>query len=391
MKKWIKRILITVGVVVLLAGGMRGYIIYKYVQRVKGYKTDTVGRNTIQTKVTATGTVNAVQMISVGTQASGTIKELYVDFNSPVKEGQLLAQIDPASFEAQVEQSQANLSAAKANVEKSEVALADAERIRERSRALFTQNFISRNELDTAETSCRSADAQLKASKAQVEQAQANLKLARTNLKNTRILSPVKGTVISRNVDVGQTVAASFQTPTLFSIAKDLTKMQVVASVDEADIGVIRINQPVEFTVDAYPDVTFKGSVSEVRNSPTTVQNVVTYEIVVKIDNRDLKLKPGMTANVSIAVDARKDVLVVPNTALRFRFPDNDLKAREQKGQGVWVFAGRKSKFVNITTGVSDGTNTEVKSGDLQEGDDVIYESAYHNKKGGGYSRGFLR
>lgn len=202
----------------------------------------------------------------------------------------------------------------------------------------------------------------------------------------------MNGTVISRNIDVGQTVAASFQTPTLFSIAKDLTKMQIAASVDEADVGNIKMNQPVEFTVDAYPDITFKGNVSQIRNAPTTIQNVVTYEIIVKIDNPDFKLKPGMTANVTIDIDAKKDILMVPNTALRFRFPDNDPKASEQKGQGVWVFSGQRSKFVNITTGVSDGKNTEVKSGDLNAGDFVIYESVVDNKKSSSSSsRGYMR
>jgi HlyD family secretion protein len=389
MKKWIKRILIAVVIIVVILGGMRACVYYKLYQRIKGYKTDTVGRGTIKTNVTATGTVTAEHMILVGTQVSGTIKNLYVDFNSPVKAGQLLAEIDPASFEAQVEQSQANLSAARANLIRMDVTYADAKRVWERSQSLFAQNFISRNDLDTAETNYKSADAQVKASHAQVEQAEAALKLAQTNLKNTKILSPVNGIVISRNIDVGQTVAASFQTPTLFSIAKDLTKMQIEASIDEADIGNIKLKQPVEFRVDAYPDMTFKGNVSQIRNAPTTIQNVVTYQIIVKIDNPDYKLKPGMTANVTVDVDAKENVLLVPNTALRFRFPDNDLKAPEQKGQGVWVFTEkRRSKFVNITAGVSDGTNTEVKSGDLKEGDDVIYESETHNKKSASASRG---
>ena len=257
-------------------------------------------RGDLRAAVTATGTVSAVTTVLVGTQVSGTVKELFVDFNSPVKKGQLLAQIDPALSEARVAQAKANLQAAEANVQKAEVALQDATRTLERNRTLFAKNYIARSDLDTAETSQLSAQAQLNAAKAQVEQNRAALQQEETNLRYTRILSPVDGVVISRNVDIGQTVAASFQTPTLFSIAQDLTRMQIDTNVDEADIGRIRVGQTVQFTVDAYPDVQFPGKVSEIRNAPITVQNVVTYDVVIKVANPEHKLKPGMTANVSI-------------------------------------------------------------------------------------------
>ena len=217
------------------------------------FKTAKVSRGDLRAAVTATGTVSAVTTVLVGTQVSGTVKQLFVDFNSPVKKGQLLAQIDPALSEAKVAQTRANLQAAEANVEKAEAALQDADRTLERNRTLFARNFIARSDLDTAETNRLSALAQLNVAKAQVEQQKAALKQEETNLNYTRILSPVDGVVISRNVDIGQTVAASFQTPTLFSIAQDLTRMQIDTNVDEADIGKIRVGQTVQFTVDAYP------------------------------------------------------------------------------------------------------------------------------------------
>ena len=256
--------------------------------------------------VTASGNVNAVTTVLVGTQVSGTIKTIYADFNSPVKNGQLIAQIDPAIFEAQVEQARANLLSAKANLEKADASFIDAKRTMERNKALFSKELIARSEVDTAETNYETAKAQINASKAQVAQAEASLKVAETNLRYTRIISPVNGIVVSRNVDVGQTVAASFQTPTLFTIAQDLTKMQIDTNVAEADIGKVKQGQDVEFGVDAYSGVIFKGKVSQVRNAPINVQNVVTYNAVILVSNPELKLKPGMTANVSIIISAKK-------------------------------------------------------------------------------------
>ena len=216
-----------------------------------------------------------------------------MDYNAPVKKGQLIARIDPASFEAQVEQAKANLLSAKANLEKAEATRIDAQRTRDRNSKLFSENLIARSELDSAETNYETAKASVNAAKAQIAQTEAALKLVETNLRYTKIISPVDGVVISRNVDVGQTVAASFQTPTLFTIAQDLTRMQIDANVDESDIGNIIVGQDVEFVVDAYPDITFKGRVWQVRNAPITVQNVVTYDVVIQVDNPELKLKPG--------------------------------------------------------------------------------------------------
>jgi HlyD family secretion protein len=346
------------------------------------YRWAKISRGDITATVTATGTMNAVVTVLVGTQVSGTIKALFVDYNSPVKKGQILAQIDPAILMAQVEQAKANLLQAVANVEKADAALADAKRMFERNKVLFSNDFIARSDLDTSETNYQSALAQLSASKAQVAQARAALDYADTNLRYTRIVSPVDGTVISRNVDVGQTVAASFQTPTLFNIAQDLKKMQIDTNVDEADIGKIKVDQPVTFTVDAYPNVTFRGKVAVVRNAPITVQNVVTYDVVVQVDNSDLKLKPGMTANVTIVYAEKKGILKVPNAALRFRFLDKDKAVDAKGGAGVWTLdENRKLKRCKLQTGVSDGNDTELVAGDLQEGGGVIVGFAANEKK----------
>jgi len=229
------------------------------------------------------------------------------------------------------------------------------------------------------------AVSQLSANSAQVAQTRAALSYAETNLRYAQIISPVDGTVISRNVDVGQTVAASFQTPTLFTIAQDLTRMQIDTNVDEADIGKVQLNQPVEFTVDAYPDFVFRGKVAEVRIAPVTVQNVVTYDVVVRVDNPDMRLKPGMTANVSIILADKGDVLRVPNAALRFRLAEagNNSKASlpREKGKGLWVLVDNKPERVAVNTGISDGTYTEILSGNLREGDPVIIEALREKKK----------
>ena len=346
------------------------------------YRTEPVTVGDIQQAVTATGTVNAVTTVLVGTQVSGTIKELYVDFNSHVKKGQLIAQIDPEMFEAQAAQ-------ARANVAKADATFQDAERTFNRNRELFGRNLVPRSDLDTAETNYFG-------SKAQLEQAKAALNVAETNLRYTRILSPVDGVVISRNVDIGQTVAASFQTPTLFTIAQDLTKMQIDTNIAESDIGVVKVGQDVEFTVDAYPDITFKGTVWQKRQAPITVQNVVTYDVVIQVNNQDFKLMPGMTANVSVIITTRHDVVRITNAAMRFRFSerpagtgagtgggsDAGIKAGapEKKGPAVWILENGKPKRISITPGISDGTYTEIVSGDLKNGDQVIVESL---KKGG--------
>jgi HlyD family secretion protein len=375
-------VIVTAGILFLLLSGNNS----------PKFKLEKVTRGDIRATVTATGTTNAVTTVLVGTQVSGTISKLYVDYNSSVKKGQLLAQIDPATFDAQVGQARANVSLAKANLDKSEAVLLDAKRSMDRSKQLFARNLIARSDVDTAETNYQSAAAQISGSKASIEQARAALRLAETNLRYTRIVSPVDGTVISRNVDVGQTVAASFSTPTLFNIARDLTRMQIDTSVDEADIGKIKVDQPVEFRVDAHPDINFIGKVTEIRNSPTTVSNVVTYDVVVKVDNPELKLKPGMTANVSIILDEKKGVLRVSNAAFRFK-PSGKGKEKsngrgaqtqassDQKGPGLWILENEKPKRVKVTTGISDGNYTEILSGELKEGQEIIIEATSGAKK----------
>ena len=373
-----KRILF--GIVILLALGGVAFILFGKKENALNFRTERVSNGDIVSTVTATGTVNAVTTVLVGTQVSGTIKDIYVDFNSHVKKGQVIAQIDPATFEAQVEQARANLLSARANLEKAVAALLDAKRTMGRNRELYSQNMVAKSEMDTSETNYESAKAQVSVAKAQISQAEAALRLSEINLRFTKIISPVDGTVVSRNVDVGQTVAASFQTPTLFNIAQDLTKMQIDTSVAEADIGRILVDQSVEFTVDAYPEITFKGKVSEIRNAPIVVQNVVTYNVVVKVDNRELKLKPGMTANVSVIVSEKKGVLKIPNAALRFRPSDmlnkdtSKDKSRE-RGSGVWVVEGGKPKRIKVVTGISDGIFTELVSGDVIDGQEVIVEA----------------
>ena len=393
-----KKILVSVVLAVILALG--GFYLLKSKGNAVQFKTAKVSRGDLRATVTATGTVSAVTTVLVGTQVSGTVKQLFVDFNSPVKKGQLLAQIDPALSDAKVAQSKANLQAAAANVEKAEAALLDANRTLERNRTLFARNFIARSDLDTADTNRLSALAQLNVAKAQVEQQKAALNQDETNLDYTRILSPVDGIVISRNVDIGQTVAASFQTPTLFSIAQDLTRMQIDTNVDEADIGKVRVGQLVQFTVDAYPDSTFPGGVSEIRNAPTTIQNVVTYDVVVKVANPELKLKPGMSANVSIITALEKGVLKVPNAALRFKWQSAGAVADQgsagatgaerpqavratngAKTQGVWILDGKKPRRAPLTLGISDGNETAVLSEELKEGDAVIIEATRQAKK----------
>lgn len=372
-----------IGIALLVIIGVVAFVALRGGEKDLKFRTEKVAKGDIVSSVTATGTVNAVTTVLVGTQVSGTIKHIYVDFNSPVKQGQLIALIDPATFEAQVEQARANLLAAKANLKKSEAALVDAKRIFDRNKALLARDFVARSDFDTSEATYEQAVAQVEASKAQVAQNAAALSFAETNLRYTKIVSPVEGTVVSRNIDVGQTVAASFQTPTLFTIAQDLKKMQIDTNITEADIGRIVVGQEAEFTVDAYPDTPFKGKVSQLRIAPITVQNVVTYDVVIIVDNSDLRLKPGMTANVSVIVARDKDVLRVPNAALRFRYTEKQIaEAPVQRGPGLWVLENGKPKRLKVSFGISDGSYTEVTSGDLREGQDVIVESLVKAKKG---------
>ena len=344
------------------------------------FKLEKVTQGQIQETVSASGTINAIVSVSVGAQVSGRIKELYVDFNSPVKQGQLIALVDPEIYQEQVDQAKANYIAAKASLDKAQVTLVDTKRTFDRYTELFAKNLIAMQDRDTADTNYKAAKAAVGVAQAQMVQMASAQDQAETSLKYTKIISPVDGVVISRNVDIGQTVVSALQSPTLFLIAQDVTKMQIDTTVNEADIGKVKVGQEVDFTVDAYPDITFKGKVNQVRNSPTMVQNVVTYDVVVYVDNSDLKLKPGMTANTTIITAAKKEILRIPNAALRF-VPDNeDTKKTLEKGYGVWVLKGDNPERVAIKIGISDDNYTELVEGDLKDGQGVITVSLEKDK-----------
>ncbi|HWP99590.1 MAG TPA: efflux RND transporter periplasmic adaptor subunit, partial [Vicinamibacterales bacterium] len=318
---------------VLVAAGLAGAGVYYARNRgpEPAVVTQPITRGDIVEAVGATGTLEAVTTVQVGTQVSGTVQALYADFNSIVRKGQVIARLDPSLFETQVEQARANLIRAQAEVERLRVAVADAETKLQRARELAARQLVPATELETAEVTWRAAQAQLRSAQAQLTQAQASLNQAEVNLRHTVITAPIDGIVIARNVDVGQTVAASLQAPTLYVIAADLTKMKVNASIDEADVGRIRPGQRVRFRVDAYPTEEFTGTVLQVRLNPTVVQNVVTYAAVIDVPNPELKLKPGMTANVTIEIARRAGVLRVPNMALRFRPTQEMLAALGQR------------------------------------------------------------
>jgi HlyD family secretion protein len=342
------------------------------------WRTAVVDRGPIVAAVAATGTLNAVTTVEVGTQVSGTVYRLHADFNSPVKRGQAIAEIDPALLQAQLTQARGNELSATANLERARLTLLDAERNLARMQSLLEQGFISPGEFDSAETAQLSARASLQAAEAALVQSRGALQVARTNLQYAIIRSPVDGVVISRNIDVGQTVAASFQTPTLFTIAEDLTRMQIDTSVDEADIGRVRVGLPVSFSVDAWPGESFPGQVAQIRYAPIVNQNVVTYNVVITVGNPEQKLLPGMTANVSIETERREDVLRLPAAALRFRpRPAGDEAATPgRRGPGrPQVYrpaADGTAQAVPVRTGISDGTLVELLEGELREGEQVI-------------------
>jgi HlyD family secretion protein len=334
------------------------------------YKTAPVDRGPITSVVTATGTVNPVVSVQVGSQVSGKIAKLFADFNSIVQEGQILAQIDQQPFQARVRQARASMKSAKGNLEKAKNMAAQRKRERDRMAALRPQAFVSQADLDLAETNYREAAAHVEVSQAQLEQAEAALAAAELDLGYTTIYSPVNGIVVSRNVDVGQTVAATFQTPILFVIAQDLTKMEVNANVSESDIGGVSEGTRAHFRVDAYPKQFFEGTVTQVRNAPISIQNVVTYDVVITVDNRDLKLKPGMTANVTIVTASKDNPLRVPNAALRFRMPNVPF---EKKSTFLWVLDQENRPYrVEVATGIADSLSTEILDGPVHEGDRVI-------------------
>jgi HlyD family secretion protein len=435
---WILGIVVAAG---LISGG------YLYTQGIgarPAFRTAAVTRGPLVSAVSATGTLNAVITVQVGSQISGQIKELGADFNSAVKKDQLIARIDPESFEAKVNQSKAQvdaarasvlnqqavvektradlensraaLAASKANTAKAQVTVIDSRRTLGRNRDLRVRGLIAQADEDTAQaaydsavaqqeaskaqeeaqvSAVRSAEAQLRVTeamlqnaKAQVVQNEAALRQAQVDLDRTYIRAPVDGVVVGRNVDVGQTVAASLQAPTLFTIAQDLRNMQVDTNVDEADVGRVKVGQAVTFTVDSFPSRTFSGEVVQIRKAPLVVQNVVTYDVVVSAKNPEQRLLPGMTANVRIVIEQKENVLQVPNAALRFRPPGVEATERERparpggpgqsRGGGapagrVWVVGtDGKPAAVSLQLGIGDGTYTEVAKGEVNEGEQVI-------------------
>jgi HlyD family secretion protein len=392
------------GIALIAVLGAGGYVYWSGDQKqpVK-YKTAKIERGTVAQVVTATGTINPVITVQVGSQVSGIIKALYADFNSVVKAGQVVAQLDPAPFRTVVTQMEASLQNAMGNVARARADLALQKLNFDRAKALFQQQLNAQQDVDNARAAFETSQANLQIAEAQVKQAQAQLDTAKVNLEYTTIHSPVHGIVISRNVDVGQTVAASFQAPVLFTVAKDLTKMQVDTNVSESDIGGITDGKPATFVVDAYPNQVFKGTILQVRNAPITVQNVVTYNVVIGVDNTDLRLRPGMTANAAIVVARRDDVLKVPNQALRFKPApakggekpggpsaasagkrdgadkgDSPEGGRREGGesrskQKVWLRGPQGEPApVEVKAGITDGTFSELVEGELKEGDEVI-------------------
>jgi HlyD family secretion protein len=398
------------------------YFVYRYTaggDDAPEYQTAPAERGNVVSRVSTSGSLQAVVTVEVGSQVSGRIQELFADFNSPVKKGQRIAKIDPSLFGASVVQAEANVMAARANVTRLTITAEDAERQAKRASEVYEQRLISETERDNTVATARSARAAVDQAQAQLAQSRASLEQAQTNLRYTDILSPTDGVVISRAVNVGQTVAASLSAPVIFTIAQDLRKMEVHTNVAESDIGRLKPGMRVSFTVDAYPGEPFRGSIRDIRNAAQVVQNVVTYDAVIDVANDDLKLKPGMTATVSIVTDRRRDVLAVPNTALRFR-PEGlpppgaasaagtaqaaggQRRERGEGGQGrrrdgdsdddvaiptvikrtVYVLVAGKPAPREVITGLTDGRITEVTGGELKEGEAVIVGVAGQNAQG---------
>ena len=368
-----KRVLFVIILIAFIIG-----IIYFVNSHKVNYETQSLSKCTITEVVEASGTINPVNTVSVGSTVSGLMKEIYADYNSEVKKGQLLAQIDPANFQASVDQNRAQINNAEANLAKLNAEMVYAEKTYNRYKNLYAKNFIARSELDQAESNYLAKKASVGAQRASIAQARANYNTAMTNLGYTKIIAPVDGTIISRDVDVGQPVAASFQAPELFVIAQDLKKMQIEVNVSEADIGKVKEGQDVEYTLDGYPDRTFEGKVTQVRLDSTTTSNVVTYTVIVSVNNDDLTLKPGMTANVSIIINKSENVLCAPSVALKY---SPDATGQKYKNQGLWVLRDKKPVRIDIKEGASNDTNVEIISENLQEGDKIIISSSKGKSK----------
>ncbi|MCI0508214.1 MAG: efflux RND transporter periplasmic adaptor subunit [Gammaproteobacteria bacterium] len=360
-------------VALLLAGGIWFFTGKDQKDTGPAYSPGKVLRGDIASSVSATGTLSPVITVQVGSQVSGTIQHLYADFNSQVKKGELIAQIDPALFQARLAEAQANLTSAEAARDKAWVGVLDARRQLERLQELQKKSLVSESDVDVARFAYDTAVVEHKVRNATVAQAKAARDREKVNLAYTFIFAPIDGVVISRNVDVGQTVAASLQAPTLFTIAQDLTRMQIETEVDEAFIGSIAEQQPVHFTVFAYPNRKFSGLVAQVRLDPKVEAGVVKYNCIIYVDNKDLALKPGMTATVSIEVGHREKVLKVPNTALRFvpDWPDQELKTIRNKikrNEGlIWLIQGETLQPLPVTLGIIGEKETEIAAEGLEE------------------------
>ncbi len=354
------------------------------------YITVPVEKGTLKAEINSTGTLRPVVEVLVGTQVSGTIKELHADFETKVHKGQLIALIDPDKFEAKVNQARADLESAKAGLNKAEVTLVDERRTLKRKEMLIEGGSISQSDYDTAKTKADAAEAQVGMERARVAQVKAKLREASLDLQYTRIVAPVNGVVTSRTGDVGQTVTASFQTPVLFKIAEDLRRMQVLTNVDEADVGRVRDGQKAEFTVPAFPDKVFTASVSQIRNEPVVEQNVVTYIVVLDVNNDELKLRPGMTANVQILLSEVKDALMVPDQAFRFIPAAGEPGAEAKKlpalkpGQRrVWrLERGNRLAAIAVRAGIAGTERVQIFSDRLKKGDKVVVEEILNKKQG---------
>jgi HlyD family secretion protein len=398
------------------------FVLYRYTAGEDGapdYQTSVAEKANVVSRVSTSGSLQAVVTVDVGSQVSGRIQELYADFNSKVKKGERIAKIDPSLFQSAVAQAEANVTASRANVLRLQVTAEDSERQARRADEVFAQRLISETERDNAIATARSASASVEQARGQLAQALAQLDQARTNLRYTDIVSPTDGVVISRAVNVGQTVAASLQAPIIFTIAQDLRKMEVHTNVAESDIGRLKPGMRVSFTVDAYPGEPFRGAIRDIRNAPQVVQNVVTYDAVIDVANDELKLKPGMTATVSVVTDRRSEVLAIPNAALRFRpeaagaaanaggggarergaaapggWPrggDGEEGGREPVKRTVYVLVGGEPAPREVSTGITDGRVTEITGGDLKEGESVIVSSGSQAQQRGQGQRGGFR
>lgn len=369
-----KKLIILIGIIIALV--IAFILIFK--SGTAKYVTKEISRGSISEYVEASGTIKPINTIAVGTQVSGTVAAIYVDYNSQVKKGQLLAELDPSLFQSNVDQSTARLNNAQASYSKALANLEYKKNNYKRYEHLYAKNYVSRDEVELARSNYLTAQADVNAARAEMNAQRATLKNNLTNLGYSKITSPVDGTVISRAVDVGQTVAASFNTPTLFEVAEDLTKMQIETSVSEADIGKIKVGQEADYTLDGYPNKTFKGKVTQVRLASTTTNNVVTYTVIVSVDNTNGFAIPGMSANVSIITGQVKDALVVDNKALKYSPADNKQK---YENQGIWILKGNEPVRYDVELGLSDDNKTQIISDKIQEKDRVIVGSTEKTKK----------